>query len=184
MDNCRPDDNFQVTNKNNLGDCSNISYKIYQSMLEKSDDTFAKIAKLRWNTPDNKIYTTVSWMKRNHFGENLKTKWFEVTAYNNMNEIVGFSFFMQNPQKAVHWYLGDLTVEERYRRQHIATNMIRMGLKTVLNYGGKCVYAYIEKDNIASINLHEKVGFRNLERLEPFAEFINGDDQTTFECKL
>ncbi|MDF2541620.1 MAG: Acetyltransferase family [Herbinix sp.] len=160
---------------------NNITYKVYKTMYEKDDNTYAKIAKLRWNTQDEKLDNTIAWMKKNHFGENLRTEWFEVVAYNNVNEIVGFSFFMENPNKTKQWYLGDLKVDENYLRKHIATNIIKLGLHTISENYGKSIYSYIEKENLASITLHKKLGFHNLERLEPFAEFIFGDDQTTYE---
>ncbi|QVK16791.1 GNAT family N-acetyltransferase [Mycoplasmatota bacterium] len=162
----------------------NIDYKTYISLHEKCDETFAKVAKLRWNTPDEKIIRTVDWMKKNNFGEIHGTMWFEIVAYNDMKDIVGYCFFMQNPKDRMQWYLGDLIIDEMYRKQSIATNIIKIGINMALENKGKHVYAYIEKENIPSISLHEKLGFRNLKRLEPFADFIFGNDQSTFEYNI
>ena len=160
-----------------------IDYIIYNDMKDISNEVFEKIAKFRWNTTDEKLNQTVKWMKQNHFGENFETKWFYIIAYSN-NEIVGFIYFMREKQNDFRWYLGDLSVNELYQRHGIASNLIQNGIKKIKNECGTILHTYIEKNNIPSIKLHEKLGFQHCLELLPFMDLIFDENMEMYECIL
>ncbi|MCL2772837.1 MAG: GNAT family N-acetyltransferase [Oscillospiraceae bacterium] len=157
-----------------------IDYIIYDDIKDIADEIFEKIAKFRWNIDDEKLNKTVKWMKQNNFGENFETKWFYVIAYSN-NEIVGFIYFMKDKQNMFRWYLGDLSVNELYQRQGIAANLIQNGIEKIKNYQGTILHTYIEKDNIPSIKLHEKLGFYHCLTFLPFMDMIFDENITMYE---
>ena len=160
-----------------------INYIAYNDMKDISDEVFEKIAKFRWNTSDEKLNQTIKWMKQNHFGENFATKWFYVIAYSN-KKIVGFIYFMRDKQNSLRWYLGDLSVSELYRRRGIALNLIQNGIEKIKGEQGEIIHTYIEKDNMPSIKLHEKLGFQHCLEVLPFMSLTFGENMAMYECVL
>ncbi len=112
--------------------------------------------------------------------ENNPAKWFSIAAFSN-NSLVGWVNFMQNPDKLLNWYLGDLAVAPSLRRKGIARRMLDMGISIIRSKasGGEFVYSYIEKNNTPSLCLHKSLGFIDTGELKPFRELNFGDNETT-----
>ena len=153
----------------------------YDKDNPKSDELQLELARLRgWKIGLN---PAVMLYKMKHWGvpETHTGRWFSIVAYKN-NKVIGMVNFMQNPDNPLNWYLGDLFVDMQERRKKIASKMIKKGIEIISSKasGGEFVYAYIEKDNIASRNLHSSLAFKDLDRLEPFDEFIFDENETTW----
>ena len=162
---------------------TDIRLEVFHSLKDEDDKLLSKIAQFKWNTCEKDILTKVFFMKLNHFGESTNAKWFEIIAFNQEESVIGFIFFMRHPTNPNQWYLGDLSVAKEYERKGIATKLIRKGLDLIKIAANNCgsVYSYIEKDNVASIKLHEKLGFVNTNQLLPFLDLYWSENQTTFE---
>ncbi|MCH5187563.1 MAG: GNAT family N-acetyltransferase [Oscillospiraceae bacterium] len=110
---------------------------------------------------------------------------FEIRAFKS-SEPVGLVRFMRGIKTPLIWHTGDLWVRGDCRCQGLASRMINRGIELVRSKcsGGEVLYSYIEKDNAPAIELHKKLGFENLSRIEPFEDLIFGEDQTTWQLEL
>lgn len=63
------------------------------------------------------------------------------------------------------WYYGYLHTRSDYRRRGLGEAVMKAGLAAIKARGGKICCGYVAADNLASIRLNEKIGFRKL----PFA---------------
>lgn len=159
---------------------TDIRYEVYDKSHPKPDHVRLAIYQLQ--DPFQASAAEHLWFNKcNGFTEWWKAKCFTIAAFNN-ERVVGAVNFFQSPENPSNWELGDLHVAEGFRRRGIASKMLHKGLgiiKRTAN-GGEFVYAYIEKDNEASVGLHKKLGFTDTGEIRPFNEFLFGDDETTW----
>ena len=84
---------------------------------------------------------------------------FYVLAKTENDKIVGFAQFFQNKNNDSVWTYGDLVINENYTRKGIATKLIECGLHELEKKNAKTLLTFIDKDNEASVKLHEKLYF-------------------------
>ena len=159
---------------------TDIRYEIYDKANPKPDHVRLAVYQLR-----NPLHESKAWHlwfnKTNGFPDCWKANGFTITAFSRV-QVIGAVNFLQAPDDLKGWYLGDLHVEGDFRRQGIASKMLRKGFEYIsrISNGGEYIYAYIEKDNEPSIGLHKKLGCTDTGEVRPFGELIFGDDETTW----
>ncbi len=70
------------------------------------------------------------------------------------------------------WYYGDMFVAPEYRRRHIAEKMLNTALDEMRGRGCQTVRTYVERDNLPSLGLQRKFGFKEVP-YERFDELWN-----------
>lgn len=95
------------------------------------------------------------------------------------NEIVGVVRFWKTPYCNNKWLVEGLEVISTNRRKGIGRNMVKYGLEKLREKGIKEVSANIRKDNIASIKLHEGLGFNKISSgsINSFGDFRDHVDE-------
>lgn len=149
------------------------------------DEVYLSLAQiLNWHIDENPA-TLLHWIRYLYKPENHSAKWFKIIA-TVKNEVVGMVNFMQSPENANSWYHGDLFVSPSERRNKIGATLIQRGIEHLRLHasGEETLLTYIEADNIASILLHEKLGFQSLKVFEPFPELVFSDQTITFMLKI
>lgn len=99
------------------------------------------------------------------------------------SECIGHVIFYQNTNDGSQWLLSDLKTSEAFRLKGIASIMIYTALEKIKNLNGKEVFAFIDNDNLPSINLHTKLGFEKV-KYEKFDEFTIQENESTFKLEL
>ncbi|MDE6133695.1 MAG: GNAT family N-acetyltransferase, partial [Oscillospiraceae bacterium] len=158
-----------------------VRFEIYDRSRPKSDRLHIELAKYRGFDIGDNPADILRNMKYCHFPERYTGKWFTIVAFNG-NDIAGTVNFMRNTDDPLNWYIGDLSVSSSLRRRKIALRMVSRGLDIIRSHsnGGEYVYAYIERENAASISLFKKLGFYDSEEIKPFADLIHSDSVTTY----
>lgn len=95
-------------------------------------------------------------------------------------ELVGHCRVFQDKNDASHWWLSGLVVDPAYRRQGVATVLIKVCVDYARQKGASTVRSETHLENLASIRLHESVGFENL---GPFRA-ADGDEKVAFRLSL
>ena len=110
--------------------------------------------------------------------ENPPYTMFAVYAFIN-KRIVGNANFVKtvfdqdNLDNDEEYYYGWLGVDEDMRRKGIGQKIIETGIEHLRAKGTKKLFAYIHKDNIASLNLHKKLLFQLSDNQEPVTMLSN-----------
>lgn len=108
-------------------------------------------------------------------------KWFEVVASQNA-EVVGYLRCFRNPETATEWFIGDVHVRQAFRGQDIATRMYEKAIDEVKKYqSAEKITTSVNRDNVRSIGLHEKMGFENTGKACTFPNLYFDDKETAFE---
>ncbi len=164
---------------------SEITFRRSDRLHTRTDNDYLEYARARWNRHDQNPAVLLRSMKYDLPPESHSDKWFQLAAYRN-NELIGAVNFMRDPHNTLRWYLGDLFVVPEYRRRGTARKLITRGLNELRREmsGGEFVHAVISPDNIASIELHKQLGFRDLGAAVPFNDLIFGENDTTWELSL
>jgi ribosomal protein S18 acetylase RimI-like enzyme len=120
--------------------------------------------------------------------ETLRNIWFERATNDNFvcianNKIVGcINFNPLSQRRNGSIYMINLMILPEYRKNGIATNLIKEACEYYLGKGCKKVMSLnVEKDNYKAINLYKKVGF---EIREPVCEADEDDEQYVMDCHL
>jgi ribosomal protein S18 acetylase RimI-like enzyme len=56
-------------------------------------------------------------------------------------------------------YVGNLAVSESYRRQGVASKLIRVGMKVAEKWGEESLFVAVDADNFNAVRLYGKIGF-------------------------
>ncbi len=75
---------------------------------------------------------------------------------------VGQCRVFQDKNESSQWWLSGLVVDPAYRRQRVATALVAACIDYARNKGASAVRSETDVENLASIRLHEGVGFENL----------------------
>lgn len=75
---------------------------------------------------------------------------------------VGVVRFWSTPYLDGKWLVEGLEVLESHRKKHVGLNMMELGLSEIKNMNIGAVSANIDNENIASIELHKKLGFKKV----------------------
>ncbi|MBQ6104431.1 MAG: GNAT family N-acetyltransferase [Lachnospiraceae bacterium] len=111
-------------------------------------------------------------------------KWFEVLSWDG-DKVVGYLRCMRDPETVKRWYVGDVHVRKAYWQQGIATQMYAEVFATLQDYdSAEKVVVSIDKDNVRSIGLHTKLGFRDTKEPCVFADFYAQENETCYEKLL
>lgn len=120
--------------------------------------------------------------------EQLKELWIESEKNDNFVCVdndkiiayISFNPFSQRRNGSI--YIINLVVLKEYRRQGIASNLIKFGCEYYLEKGVILpVSLSVDKDNIAALNLYKKLGF---DIKEPICEIDKDDSQYILEISL
>lgn len=111
-------------------------------------------------------------------------KCFEAIAYDK-SKIVGYMRCFKNPSKRERWFVGDIYVLSEYRKKHIASKLYKKVIEEVMTYeNAEYIEASIADDNLASIKLHEKLGFKDTRKRGKFAGFSFATNETFYKKTL
>ena len=142
----------------------NISIKISKYL---SNDYVSQIARKQWGSQ------IPQWINRSRqyvFDELInENDCFGVIAVNSDDEIIGRMHCVKNECNPKLWYYGDLFVENEYRRNGIATRMIKTAVEHLSEIGATELICYVAPENTASRNLQVATGF-----VEKTFETFNG----------
>ena len=91
------------------------------------------------------------------------------------NEVAGFSTLSPVSKREVYKGVAEISVyvSEKYRGKHIGETLLKTLIEESENHGFWTLQAGIFSENIASINLHKKCGFRVLGKREKIGQ-LNG----------
>ncbi len=145
-----------------------------------SNELAKKIAQKQWGSSEP------PWVNRTRqyiFDELLNDNdCFDVVATTSNNDIVGRLHCVKNEARPKLWYYGDLFVIPAYRRQGIATQMIRTAMNHLSEIGGNALRCYVDPNNMPSRLLQQMVGFSE-KPFENFNDFTN-DGQIMYEVTI
>jgi RimJ/RimL family protein N-acetyltransferase len=110
--------------------------------------------------------------------ENPPYTMFVVYSFINKRIVGGANFVktifdQDNLDNDEEYYYGWLYVDEDMRRNGIGQKIIETGVEHLRAKGTKKLFAYIHKDNVASLNLHKKLLFQLSDNQEPVALLSN-----------
>lgn len=94
-----------------------------------------------------------TWNKKLYNGS-----FFEMFAITNCNEIVGYASLYQQSKSIISC---GIEIYPDYQRKGFATTSYTHLLMIAKDYGYKVAMAQVRVDNLASINLHKKLGFES-----------------------
>jgi ribosomal protein S18 acetylase RimI-like enzyme len=66
------------------------------------------------------------------------------------------------------WYCMGILVDKDFRRKGIARFLFERRLLSLRDRGAGLVYSFVAEDNLASVKMHQKFGFEELERAPGF----------------
>ncbi len=131
-----------------------ISIKISKFL---TNDYVTQIAQKQWGSQNPE------WINRSRqyvFDELINNNdCFGVVAVNSNEEIIGRMHCVKNESDPKLWYYGDLFVEKEYRRNGIASRMIKTAVDHLSEIGASELICYVEPQNTASRNLQLSIGF-------------------------
>ena len=83
-------------------------------------------------------------------------------------EIIGF-IRLQACKRNNHWINRGMGVAVRYRRQGVGSSLLSLAIEFARQKGAAAVISYTDKENIPSLTLHERIGFKKdiLSRPQP-----------------
>ena len=114
------------------------------------------------------------------FEKENAVKWFETMALDG-SLIVGYLRCMRNPKDVTQWFIGDVHVKKEYRGQGIASRMYQKTIDTVQEFeAAECIIASVHPDNIRSVGLHKKMGFKNTGHICRFPNFWFDEKETEY----
>lgn len=159
--------------------CSDIRFELYHRGKPVPDHISLERAKSFWGEPEGNPSKLLWHLKYCTPLVNNPAEWFSVAAFAE-NQLVGWVNFMQEPEKPLNWYLGDLAVIPEFRRKGIAKRMVKTGIDMISSKasGGERICAYIEKDNKPSLSLFASLSFMDMGELLPFWKLDFGDNET------
>lgn len=67
------------------------------------------------------------------------------------------------------WQISNVAVQEAYRRQGIARQLVEAAIDLVLSRGGNAAYLYVQDGNAPARHLYESLGFVEMDRLTDLA---------------
>lgn len=139
-----------------------------------TNDYVTQIAKNQWSSQEPQ------WVNRSRqyiFDELIinNNDCFGVIAVNSNNEVIGRMHCVKNESNPELWYYGDLFVVKEYRRNGIATRMIKAAIEHLSEIGATQLICYVEPENTASRNLQTSAGFVE-KAFETFNGFITDGD--------
>ena len=115
------------------------------------------------------------------YEKEFAVKWFEVTAWEN-GAVVGYLRCLRDPQDVRRWYVGDVHVRVAFFRKGVATAMYELMLRTLTGFeAAEKLIAAVRRDNVRSIGLHTKMGFKDTKEPCDFADFYVCEDETKYE---
>ncbi len=74
-------------------------------------------------------------------------------------EIIGF-IHLQACKKNNQWTNRGMGVAARYRRQGVGSSLLSLAIEFARRKGAAAVISYTDKDNIPSLTLHQRIGFK------------------------
>lgn len=108
-------------------------------------------------------------------------KWFEVTAWED-GTVVGYLRCLRDPDDMRRWYVGDVHVRVAFFRKGVATAMYELMISTLREFeAAEKLVAAIKRNNVRSIGLHTKMGFKDTKEPCGFADFYVCEDETRYE---
>lgn len=98
------------------------------------------------------------------------------------NAVIGRVQCLRSMTDKERWLYGDIFIAPEYRRRHIAEKMVNAALDVLRDRGCRCVCAYVEHENMLSLSLLKKLGFKEAP-YEPF-DGISNEEELMFEMEL
>lgn len=119
-----------------------------------------------------------------YFEKEYAVKWFEVMAYEN-GEIAGYLRCFRNPDTNKEWFIGDVHVRKAHRQKGVATKLYEKAIDTVMEYeAAERIITSVHCDNIASIRLHKKLGFKDTKKPCKFPNLYFDSKETEYKKML
>jgi GNAT superfamily N-acetyltransferase len=121
------------------------------------------------------------WMEiTRQFENNYTVKWYSIITYVE-GELVGFMHVFRNHDCDSMWYIGYVHTKQEYRRQHVAKEMYNKVFSIIKEYEkAYCIMTSIHSGNIASVKLHENMGFVNSQLKTVFAGYNYKPEETMY----
>ena len=122
------------------------------------------------------------WKNRTEWLEyDLAVKWIALEARNDAG-LAGFMHMIRHPEKPYEWYFCDVHTMGPYRRQGVATGLYKEAMNQLRRYlKAYRITGSVKEDNLASIKLHEKMGFFNTHEAPAFPGLSSEPGETIFE---
>lgn len=130
------------------------------------DSILRSIAKRHGDIADKVIRGLTDTISTAHYNSD-----YFCTAVYFDDEIIGCANFIQSSSEPSKWFYTDLWVALEYRRNGIATAMVKEGLRHLYELNAKTLLCTVEPQNDASLNLQRSLGFEQIET-EPFEDFL------------
>lgn len=139
--------------------------KIYQ------DGISPFITMFRLTSRDTEIFQELAWLQDRVFKRRRHNRVSELREIVSSPEtsaifpachgrrVSGF-VHVRRSRREGEWFIGGIGIDRRYRRLGIAASLLAMGVKFVNAAGGKRLISYVSRNNVPSLMLHDKMGFR------------------------
>ncbi len=135
-----------------------------------------KIAAAQWRRPDQRDRVI-----RMMYDYKSQSDCFNVIASSG-DRVIGRIQCLRSVTNSRVWYYGGMFVAPEYRRRHIASQMLNAAFKALCDRGCRVVRAYVEHENIPSLGLQKKFGFKEVP-YEQFDDLLN-EGELMFERDL
>ena len=109
--------------------------------------------------------------------------YFAVLLLKEKDYVIGYASFIQNSIEPSKWFYTDLWVASEYRRQGIATQILKAGINQLVECHAKFLYCTVEPHNEASIRTQYALGFTET-KTEPFEFFMDMEGLIMFQKQL
>ena len=139
-----------------------MKYKIVEKKdYKKNKKDYISLIKIMFKNDNNKL-ANIDEIK-NHldfiFNEDYTNNSFLILQVEN-DKLISMINAFEYDNVNHYWCFFSLFTQKDYRRNGYGEKMIKYALKYVKKYDCSKVISGIESDNIASIELHKKVGFK------------------------
>lgn len=148
------------------------------------DETLMKMARCLWRGCPEQYDEGVHWWKSLFTSKDINPNFVVITdETSDITDCIGHVVFFQSSEDPSKWLISNLKTFTPFRNNGIASRMLSTGIDRIKNSGGKTIYAYINNENVPSINLHTKLGFINQEK-EAFDGFYLVDNEILFKLEI
>lgn len=118
------------------------------------------------------------------YEKEFAVKWMEAIAFES-GKVVGYLMCLRHPSCTEEWFIGDVYVLEEYRGRNIATKLYEKTIDAVQDYSAaQRIISSVNRDNVKSIKLHEKVGFVNTGKTCEFPNLYFDKNEVMFQFDI
>jgi ribosomal protein S18 acetylase RimI-like enzyme len=156
--------------------------KVFESLPD--DETLIRMARCLWRGCPDKYEDGFIWWKNLFISKKVNNNFVVIAdETSDIHDCISHVVFFQSSDDSSKWLISNLKTFTPFRRNGIAYIMLSTGIEKIKSIGGEKIYAFIDRENVPSINLHIKLGFVKQEK-EVFDGFNQYDNEILYKLEL